>query len=270
MAWRRMPTRLPRLCSSSSAATQAAWSTAQPDEVLANATPYLQAFGHVVVAWLWLDVAVAATRSGGDFAAGKLAAARYFFHYELPKISAWLSVVAARRRHLPHDARGVVLSHEHTCLEVVRSLRPHRARHRRVARSRLADCRGARRGGREGDGDVAQGRRSRAGRGASRRARHRRALGGCRCEFARGHRDRGRRDVAAPRRDRHPRQQRRRHVGRAGRRPSARGVGQGDEPQCALDVPDEPGGRQALHDPAPRRPHHQRGVDRGPGRHRWR
>ncbi|MGB7905034.1 MAG: acyl-CoA dehydrogenase, partial [Steroidobacteraceae bacterium] len=41
-------------------ATRAAWSTGRPEEALANATPYLQAFGHVVVAWLWLDVARAA------------------------------------------------------------------------------------------------------------------------------------------------------------------------------------------------------------------
>ena len=41
------------------------------------------------------------------------------------------------------------------------------------------------------------------------------------------------RDVA-PRPGRHPRQQRRRHLGRAGRGPSARGLGQGDEPQHPL------------------------------------
>jgi hypothetical protein len=45
-------------------ATKAAWSTGQPEEALANATPYLQAFGHVVLAWLWLDVAMAARRAG--------------------------------------------------------------------------------------------------------------------------------------------------------------------------------------------------------------
>ena len=81
-------------------ATRAAWSTRQPDEALANATPYLQAFGHVVVAWLWLDVARAAVAAaaGKDdaFLRGKLQAARYFFDFELPKIDAWLSVVAAR------------------------------------------------------------------------------------------------------------------------------------------------------------------------------
>ena len=81
-------------------ATRAAWSTRQPDEALANATPYLQAFGHVVVAWLWLDVAratVAAAAGKEDaFLRGKLQAARYFIDFELPKINAWLSVVAAR------------------------------------------------------------------------------------------------------------------------------------------------------------------------------
>ena len=83
-------------------ATKAAWSTGQPEEALANATPYLQAFGHVVVAWIWLELALAAKRglaaasAGGDFCHGQLAAARYFFHYELPKIDAWLGVVSTR------------------------------------------------------------------------------------------------------------------------------------------------------------------------------
>ena len=78
------------------AATQAAWATGQPEEALANATPYLQAFGHVVLAWMWLDVAMAAQSQLADFKAGKLAALRYFYAYELPKIDAWLSVVASR------------------------------------------------------------------------------------------------------------------------------------------------------------------------------
>jgi butyryl-CoA dehydrogenase len=76
-------------------ATEAAWSTATPDEALANATPYLQAFGHVVLAWLWLDVALAAAAKPA-MAPGKHAAMRYFFAYELPKIDAWLSVVSRR------------------------------------------------------------------------------------------------------------------------------------------------------------------------------
>jgi butyryl-CoA dehydrogenase len=78
------------------AATRAAWSTGVPEEALANATPYLQAFGHTVLAWLWLDVALACAARDDDFAAGKRAAMRYFFAHELPKTGPWLAVVAAR------------------------------------------------------------------------------------------------------------------------------------------------------------------------------
>ena len=84
------------------AATKAAWATGNPDDALANATPYLQAFGHVVLAWVWLDVALAAQaasddgRQPDDFVQGKLQSCRYFHAYELPKIDAWLNVVAAR------------------------------------------------------------------------------------------------------------------------------------------------------------------------------
>src|SRR5205085_6096873 len=81
------------------AATRAAWQTGSPEEALANATPYLQAFGHVVLAWIWLDVAIRSAAAVDDDDAarrGRLAACRYFFHYELPKIDAWLSVVASR------------------------------------------------------------------------------------------------------------------------------------------------------------------------------
>ena len=80
------------------AATRAAWATGSPQEALANATPYLQAFGHVVLAWIWLDVALCAARRSADDAAqrGRLAACRYFFHYELPSIGAWLGVVERR------------------------------------------------------------------------------------------------------------------------------------------------------------------------------
>ncbi len=90
------------------AATQSAWASGVPEEALANATPYLQAFGHVVMAWIWLDVATVVARAPqgdgqhGDAAQGKLAALRYFFAYELPKIDAWLGVVA-RRESLPRD-----------------------------------------------------------------------------------------------------------------------------------------------------------------------
>jgi butyryl-CoA dehydrogenase len=84
-------------------ATKAAWATGQPDEALANATPYLQAFGHTVLAWIWLDVALCAQPKLGQGSAdvdallhGKLATCTYFHHYELPKIGAWLKVVETR------------------------------------------------------------------------------------------------------------------------------------------------------------------------------
>ncbi len=79
------------------AATQAAWSTGEPTDALANAVPYLQAFGHTVLAWVWLDVALAAHAAPESAArTGRLAAMRFFFHYELPKIGAWLQVVSSR------------------------------------------------------------------------------------------------------------------------------------------------------------------------------
>jgi len=82
-------------------ATKAAWATGEPGEALANAVPYMQAFGHTVLAWLWLDVALASLSSPQDAAAsaahtGRMGAMRYFYHYELPKIDAWLKVVESR------------------------------------------------------------------------------------------------------------------------------------------------------------------------------
>jgi butyryl-CoA dehydrogenase len=81
-------------------ATAEAWIEGDPEVATANATPYLQAFGHVVIAWLWLEMAFVALRlasAGGD-EHGKLRTARYFFQYELPKVGAWLGVVASRER----------------------------------------------------------------------------------------------------------------------------------------------------------------------------
>ncbi|MBC7467885.1 MAG: acyl-CoA dehydrogenase C-terminal domain-containing protein [Ramlibacter sp.] len=79
------------------AATKAAWATGIPAEALANAVPYMQAFGHMVLAWIWLDVALVADAAPASAAReGRLRAQRYFFHYELPKIGAWLNVVCAR------------------------------------------------------------------------------------------------------------------------------------------------------------------------------
>ncbi len=78
-------------------ATQAAWASGNPARALANAVPYLQAFGHTVVAWLWLDVVLTTLRQDATVSvatsSGRIRATAYFYHYELPKIGAWLQVV---------------------------------------------------------------------------------------------------------------------------------------------------------------------------------
>jgi len=88
-------------------ATQQAWSTGQPQEALANAVPYLQAFGHLVLAWTWLDVVTFAQGMQTSSHLGRQAAAKFFFRYELPKIDAWLQVVSSRDMtcaNLPEEA----------------------------------------------------------------------------------------------------------------------------------------------------------------------
>ena len=79
------------------AVTKAAWATGNPSEALANAVPYMQAFGHVVIAWTWLDLALAVDASKDEaHRAGMAGAVAYFYQYELPKIDAWLGVVESR------------------------------------------------------------------------------------------------------------------------------------------------------------------------------
>jgi butyryl-CoA dehydrogenase len=60
---------------------------------LANASIYLDTFGHIVIAWMWLKQATAAARQCGDsnnpevlFYRGKLQTCRYFYRYELSKV----------------------------------------------------------------------------------------------------------------------------------------------------------------------------------------
>ena len=68
---------------------------------LANATIFLDAMGHGVIAWMWLKQAIAACAGldngdagDKDFYTGKLAATKFFFAYELPKARTSLGVVA--------------------------------------------------------------------------------------------------------------------------------------------------------------------------------
>ena len=66
-----------------------------PDRTMANATVYLEAAGHVVIAWMWLEQLVAVGEKEGDFYDGKRAAARYFFGWELPKVAPMLDLLAS-------------------------------------------------------------------------------------------------------------------------------------------------------------------------------
>jgi butyryl-CoA dehydrogenase len=77
-------------------ATKMAWSTGEPTEALANAVPYMQAFGHTVLAWMWLELELASQEKKSHENEGRCAASQFFFHYELPKINAWLKVVESR------------------------------------------------------------------------------------------------------------------------------------------------------------------------------
>ncbi|MGC5022552.1 acyl-CoA dehydrogenase [Micromonospora sp. DT47] len=87
------------------ATTRRLWSAGDPALALANASAYLEAVGHVVIAWMWLEQLLAVdaatgpvavgdsaptSRHGADtsFYAGKRQAARYFFRHELPRTAA--------------------------------------------------------------------------------------------------------------------------------------------------------------------------------------
>jgi len=76
------------------AATRLAWASGNAAEALANAVPYMQVFGHMVIAWIWFDVLLAEPAQGGASGEeGLRRAARYLFHYETPRLPAWLRVV---------------------------------------------------------------------------------------------------------------------------------------------------------------------------------
>jgi len=68
--------------------------TADDVEVsLANASVYLEAVGHTVLAWIWLEQLLAANGKAGSFYDGKRQAGRYFFRWELPKVAAQLTLL---------------------------------------------------------------------------------------------------------------------------------------------------------------------------------
>ena len=66
------------------------------EKTLANASVYLEAFGHIVIAWIWIEQALVATRAGNqhqDFYRGKLQACQYFIQWELPKVRTMLNLL---------------------------------------------------------------------------------------------------------------------------------------------------------------------------------
>nr|WP_010132094.1 acyl-CoA dehydrogenase [Microbulbifer agarilyticus] len=71
------------------------------DLVFSNSVSYLEMFGHIVVAWIWLRQGLAADRGirasphteDEHFYRGKLQAMQFFFRSELPKIYHWSQLV---------------------------------------------------------------------------------------------------------------------------------------------------------------------------------
>ncbi|NQY63643.1 MAG: acyl-CoA dehydrogenase [Alteromonadaceae bacterium] len=76
-------------------------STKNIDLALANSVKYLELFGHVIIAWLWLKQGIVATRALAEqphqedehFYRGKLQALQYFYRFELPQIDVWSSIL---------------------------------------------------------------------------------------------------------------------------------------------------------------------------------
>ena len=73
-------------------------------KTLMNASLYLEAFGHIVIAWIWLEQAIPCAvaiednderRSDFAFYRGKLQACHYFYQWELPKIKPQLDLLVS-------------------------------------------------------------------------------------------------------------------------------------------------------------------------------
>ncbi|WP_308282488.1 acyl-CoA dehydrogenase C-terminal domain-containing protein [Pseudonocardia nigra] len=65
---------------------------------LANASIYLEAAGHVVLAWIWLEQYLACAGRDEPFHQGKRQATRFFFRYELPRTGPQLDLLDALDR----------------------------------------------------------------------------------------------------------------------------------------------------------------------------
>jgi alkylation response protein AidB-like acyl-CoA dehydrogenase len=93
--WADLATTLEDLVQRLGAVTGTLWADGDPEVALANASVYLEATGHVVVGWLWLEQALAAEGRDGAFYDGKRQAARYFQRWELPKVGPQLALLAS-------------------------------------------------------------------------------------------------------------------------------------------------------------------------------
>ena len=88
------------------AVTGALHAAPEPVLTLANASAYLEAFGHMVMAWIWLEQWLAADGREGDFYDGKRQACRFFFRWELPTIYAKMDLLRALDRTTLDMAEG--------------------------------------------------------------------------------------------------------------------------------------------------------------------
>lgn len=78
--------------------TETLWAAGDITTTLANSTIYLEAAGHIVIAWIWLEQLLALGDKTGAFYDGKRAAADYFYRYELPKTGPQLDLLASLDR----------------------------------------------------------------------------------------------------------------------------------------------------------------------------
>lgn len=78
--------------------TSSLWASGDPASALANSSIYLEAFGHAVLAWIWLEQEIACSGKTGDFYDGKRTAAHYFYVHELPKTGPQLDLLASQDR----------------------------------------------------------------------------------------------------------------------------------------------------------------------------
>jgi hypothetical protein len=73
--------------------TAVLWEAGDVSVTLANATVYLEAVGHVVMSWIWLEQLLAPEGREGDFYEGRHQADRYFFLHELPRTAPQLALL---------------------------------------------------------------------------------------------------------------------------------------------------------------------------------